>query len=213
MINFLSQGNQREGYIALPNNPNSRAILVLHAWWGLTPFFKTFCDRLAAEGFVAFAPDLHHGKTANTIEAAYQLLEEQDFPAAQATAIAALEYFRQHPAVQGKRIGALGFSMGAMFALILQEISPGAFGAITLFYGGSEMDLSKIDTPFLCHFAEIDEFEPLENVQKMVAPNAAIHIYPGTKHWFFEDNRPEFDGDAANLAWQRSLTFFNQHLS
>ena len=81
MITFLAEGNQREGYLALPADPNGRAILVLHAWWGLTPFFKQLCDKLAAEGFVAFAPDLHHGKTADTIEEASKILEERDFPA------------------------------------------------------------------------------------------------------------------------------------
>ncbi|HLF87507.1 MAG TPA: dienelactone hydrolase family protein [Anaerolineales bacterium] len=213
MIYFLSEGNQREGYLALPTNPNGRAILVLHAWWGLTPFFKNLCDKLAIEGFIAFAPDLHHGKTASTIQSANQILEERDFSAALATAEAALEFFRQHHAVQGKKMGALGFSMGAGFALILHEIKPDAFGAVTMFYGGSDADLSKTDTPFLCHFAEKDEFEPLENVQKIVSTNATVNVYPGTGHWFFEDNRPEFDTEAAALAWQRTLAFFNEHLS
>ena len=91
MINFHAEGNRREGYLAVPKNQKGRAILVLHAWWGLTPFFKNLCDKLADEGFVAFAPDLHHGKTAATIEEAEKILQDQDFPATQATAVAALD--------------------------------------------------------------------------------------------------------------------------
>jgi carboxymethylenebutenolidase len=115
--------------------------------------------------------------------------------------------------VQGKQVGAIGFSMGAAFALVLHDTQPDALGAITLFYGGSDMDLSIIGIPLLCHFAEIDEFESFENVEKMAIPKGVIHLYPGTKHWFFEDNRPEFDQDAATLAWDRTLAFFNETLS
>jgi carboxymethylenebutenolidase len=48
-------------------------VLVLHAWWGLNPFVKSVCDRLAQAGFVALAPDLYHGATASTIEEAKKL--------------------------------------------------------------------------------------------------------------------------------------------
>lgn len=212
-INFLANGSQATGYLALPARPNGRGLLVLHAWWGLTPFFQTLCDRLADEGFAAFAPDLFHGKTADTVETAYQLEQERDFGATRATAQAALAFFLQHPAVAGKKIGALGFSLGAIFALLLHENNQDAFGAITLFYGGSEMDLSRLDIPLLCHFAEIDEFEPLETVQNMAVRNGDIHIYPGTRHWFCESDRPEYNEEAAALAWQRSIAFFNEKLS
>ena len=53
-------------------------MLVLHAWWGLTPFFKSLCDRLAAEGFVALAPDLYDGEIAATVEEAEALLASTD---------------------------------------------------------------------------------------------------------------------------------------
>lgn len=213
-IQFLSEGNLRDGYLALPQTPNGRAILVLHAWWGLTPFFQQLCDQLAAEGFVAFAPDLHHGKTANTIEAATQILEERDFPATKATALAALAFFQHDPAAQGKPLGALGFSMGAGFCLLLHELQPDAFSAVTMFYGGSEANLSNAGIPYLCHFAENDAWEaPIEEIQKMAAPNVSVYIYPGTKHWFFENDRPEYNEGAATLAWQRTLAFFKEKLS
>ena len=212
MLNFQSEGHQRQGYLSLPTSPNGRAILVLHAWWGLTPLFKNLCDRLAAEGFTTFAPDLHLGKTADTIEGAEQIVENEDFLTNKATALAALDFFQHHPAAQGKPLGVLGFSFGAGYSVLLNELRPEAFSAITLFYGGSDMDLPTVTAPLLCHFAEIDDYEPLEVVQNLTVPNGTIHIYPGAHHWFFEDNRPEFDRDAATLAWERTLAFFNQHL-
>ncbi|GAB4579294.1 MAG: dienelactone hydrolase family protein [Anaerolineales bacterium] len=211
-VEFLSEGNSRNGYLALPQTPNGRAVLVLHAWWGLTSIFTNVCDRLAAEGFVAFAPDLHLGKTADTIPDAQALVENGDFPTTKATALAALDFFRHHPDAEGKPLGVMGFSFGAAYSLLLNELQPDAFTAINLVYGGSDMGLPEVKTPLLCHFAEIDDYEPLEVVQNLTLQNGTVHIYPGTKHWFFESNRPEYNEEAAALVWQRTVEFFNQKL-
>jgi carboxymethylenebutenolidase len=65
--------NQPDGYLAVPTSGAGSAVLVLHAWWGLNETIKAFCTRLAASGFTAFAPDLYHGKVADTIPAAEAL--------------------------------------------------------------------------------------------------------------------------------------------
>ncbi|MCB9133922.1 MAG: dienelactone hydrolase family protein [Anaerolineales bacterium] len=211
-VEFLSEGSPRTGYLAIPQTSNGGAILVLHAWWGLTPLFTSLCDQLAAEGYVAFAPDLHLGKTADTIPDAQALVENGDFPTIKATALAALDFFQHHPAAEGKPLGVLGFSFGAAYSLLLNHLQPSAFSAITLFYGGSDMGLPEVETPLLCHFAEIDDYEPLEVVQNLTLRNGARHIYPGTHHWFFESNRPEYNKEATTLAWQRTLAFFKEKL-
>ena len=56
-----------DGYLAIPPTGKGNAVLVLHAWWGLNDTMKAFCTRLAESGFVAFAPDLYHGKVADNI--------------------------------------------------------------------------------------------------------------------------------------------------
>ena len=68
------------GYVAVPQRGHGPGVLVLHAWWGLTPFFKNVCDQLAAEGFVAFAPDRYGGPTAATIEEAEALQRQREDP-------------------------------------------------------------------------------------------------------------------------------------
>jgi carboxymethylenebutenolidase len=70
----------------------------------------------------------------------------------------------------------------------------------------------------ICHFAEDDSFIPTESVTEMEqALQAAgrlvtVYRYPGTKHWFFEENRPEYDVEAARLAWERTIAFLHQRL-
>lgn len=208
MVTFNAEGISRDGYLALPEGGRGRGVLVLHAWWGLIDFFKSTCDRLAAEGFVAFAPDVHHGRTASTVEEAEYILKTRDSLAAQATAEAALHFFQAHPAVQGDRLSAVGFSMGAAFALLLDSSYPDAFDKIVLFYGMAGADLARSKARFQCHFGETDDWEPLEDVKQMNAANAEIYIYPGAYHWFFESDRPEhFDPEAAALVWKRTLEF------
>src|SRR3970040_2986636 len=58
---------QPDGFLAIPPSGKGSAVLVLHAWWGLNDTMRAFCTRLAESGFVAFAPDLYHGKVADNI--------------------------------------------------------------------------------------------------------------------------------------------------
>jgi carboxymethylenebutenolidase len=213
MTTFLVNGNERHGYLALPKNGAGRGILVLHAWWGLNDFFKLTCDRLAKQGYVVFAPDLHLGKQALTIEEASYLVETQDVPAVTATAAAATQFLQSHPAVTGSQLGLLGFSMGAAYALILDEQQPSVFSSIALVYGMAGANLAASQARFQCHFAEIDDYESLDEAKKMSFSNAEIFIYPGVGHWFFEEDRPDaYNMEAARLAWQRMIEFFNKTL-
>ena len=77
MLEFDINGKTVTGYLALPGRGHGPGVLVLHAWWGLTPFFKDVCERLAAEGFVALAPDRYGGPTAATIEEAEALQRQR----------------------------------------------------------------------------------------------------------------------------------------
>src|SRR4029434_7259628 len=67
-----------DGFLATPSAGHGSGVLVLHAWWGLNPTFKAFCTRLSEAGFVAFAPDLYHGKVADTIADAESLAKALD---------------------------------------------------------------------------------------------------------------------------------------
>src|SRR5207253_1522019 len=113
-----------------------------------------------------------------------------------------------HEAVISARLGAIGFSMGAGYAMLLDSEAPDALSAIVLFYGESEGDLTKSTAAIQGHFGEADDWEPIEEVRKLHGKDVTIHIYPDAGHWFFESDRPDsYLPAAADLAWERTLDF------
>src|SRR5256885_13100937 len=97
---------QIPGYLALPASEKGPGILVLHAWWGLNDFFKTLCERFAQEGFVAFAPDLYHGRgPAQTIKQAEEIMPTINQDEAYADITAAIAYLLAQPQTIGSSVG------------------------------------------------------------------------------------------------------------
>lgn len=217
MIDATSTGTPH-GYLALPPASVGPGVLLLHAWWGLNPFFIELADRLAREGFVVFAPDLNAGEIATTINDAKALMKRRDDAQLAQTVLAAHDLLRTHPAVRGTDLGTLGFSMGAGWAIWLSAEQPASIAATALFYGTWAIDFTPARSAYLGHYAEQDSWEPLDEVRAMeTALHAAgrdttLHFYPGTQHWFMETDRPEYDPHAAELAWQRTIAFFKAKL-
>jgi carboxymethylenebutenolidase len=206
------------GYLALPESGSGPAILVLHAWWGLNQFFKDLCDRLADEGFVALAPDLLGGQVATTIDDAEQQLSAADADELAHLTRSSLWTLREMPMTDDGPIGVLGFSMGASMALWLSARVPEDVAATTVFYGGQDIDFMGSRSAYLGHYADVDPYVDedglalLEAELHLLELDTTFHRYPGTAHWFFEDDRPEYDETAAALAWDRTIAFFRKHL-
>jgi carboxymethylenebutenolidase len=218
--NQAASAQTAPAYVAIPQQRTGPGVVVLHAWWGLNDFFKQLCDRLAGAGFIAVAPDLYGGKTAATIEEAQQLLAALDGQEASAKVTDAVTYLRTHPDVHGDGIGAIGFSMGGAWALLLSTLRPTDIAAVVVFYGSEPADFATARAAYLGHYAEDDEWEPTEGVQQLeqalrnAGRNVTFHSYPGTGHWFFEENRPDaYNEEAAQLAWERTIAFLHEHLT
>ena len=210
---------QPDGYLAIPPDGKGSGVLVLHAWWGLNDTIKAFCRRLAESGFVAFAPDLYHGKIADNIADAETLGSALDANYLQAKAeIADATIFLNERADQADRgLVVIGFSLGAYYALDLAATHPEHIRSVVLFYGTGDGDYSNSRAAYLGHFAEIDEFEPQSNVDNLeeslrrAGRPVTFHRYPGTGHWFFEPDRSQaYNQEAANLAWDRTLDFLKR---
>ena len=210
---------QPDGYLAMPLTGKGAGVLVLHAWWGLNDTMKAFCTRLAESGFVAFAPDLYHGKVADNIADAETLVKALNTNPLQAEAdIADATRFlneRVGPADHG--IAVIGFSLGANYALDLAAADPEHIRSVILFYGTGGGDYSHSKADYLGHFADKDEFEPqssideLEESLKRAGRPVTFYRYSGTGHWFFEPDRTQaYNQAAASLAWDRTLAFLKR---
>ncbi len=207
METFIAGDVPRVGYLALPESGRGKGLLFLHAWWGLTDVFKEVCDRLADEGFVVFAPDLHHGTTLTTIQEAEDYVMSRPVAPAMETAKAGMHFLHNHPAVDGQKLSAVAFSMGASFAYELDADFPEAFDRIVLVYGGPA-DLTGVHAKFQCHFGEDDFIDPIEYVREMDMGDAEVYYYPNTNHWFFEpDQEGYFKPEEAALAFERMVVF------
>ncbi len=212
---------EARAYLAVPGQGRGPGVLLCHAWWGLNGFFEGLADRFAREGFVVLAPDLYDGRTAATIEEAEALIYTLDYKEAINYETAAADYLLAHPAVEGEQLGAVGFSMGAAYVTWLATLRP-QVSAVVVFYGGVEQEAdypARTKAAFLGHFAEVDPYESTEEIQRMeerlraARRDVAFHVYPGTGHWFFEEDRPDaYDEEAAELAWQRTIEFLRGKL-
>lgn len=202
----------------VPDSGSGPGVLVLHAWWGLTPFFKQVCDRLADAGFVALAPDLFAGRTTDDADEARAMLAGADMDAMAHLVRSSLFTLRSMPATPERPVGVLGFSMGASWALWLSSRLHDLVGATVVFYGSQNIDMAPATSPFLGHFAErdslvdTDELTLLEADLRLLEKDVTFHTYPGTGHWFFEADRPAYDEGAAALAWRRTVGFLHEHL-
>jgi len=221
MVEFQANGHRTSGYLALPPAGRGPALVVIQEWWGLVPHITDLCDRFAAEGFVALAPDLYHGKRTTSPDEAGKLFMALDIARASQEIRGAATHLLAHPAAASRRAGVLGFCMGGQLALHAAMEHPDVIGCAVDFYGvhpNVTIDPARLTVPVLAHFGEHDRSVPVAEARALVArcreAGCAIeaHVYDAG-HAFFNDTRPQaYDAAAARLAWTRTLAFLRTHL-
>ncbi len=221
MVEFPVSGGSISGYEAVPQQGGGPGVVVIQEWWGLVDHIKDVCDRFAAAGFVALAPDLYHGKTTKSPDEAGKLMMALRIDEAEKELEGAVDYLLKHDGVTSKKIGVVGFCMGGALSLYTATKNPN-IGASVVFYGGHpnvKPDLPNLRAPVLGLYAEKDGFvtpqlvRELESKLKALGKSIDVNIYPGADHAFFNDARPEvYNEKAAADAWQRTVDFLHKHL-
>lgn len=216
IVSLATELGESRGYLATPSTPGP-GVIVIQEWWGLVPHIQQVCDRYAAEGFFALAPDLYHGFVTDEPDEAGKLMMELRNADAVEELRGAVTYVAGM--ATGGSVGVTGFCMGS--ALTLTVAAQAQVRASVPFYGIPSHDpgYEKISAPVLGHYAEHDVWSE-DDVQSLFGKlrangvDATAHIYPGTNHAFFNDSRPQvYDATAASLAWARTLEFFREHLA
>lgn len=218
-------GEMLPGYLARPENADGPlpGVIVLQEWWGLNEHIKDVTRRLALEGYVALAPDLYKGQVATEPDEARKLVMELDMGAAVEEIGAAADFLLAHEGVAGEQVGVMGFCMGGRLALMtaLDDAGSGRFGATVAFYGTplTPDEAAQVETPVLGLYGADDGGIPVTEVTMMQEALTAagvtneFQVYAGAPHSFFNDTRESYRPEAAADAWQRTLAWFEQHLS
>lgn len=194
-------------------------IIVVHENRGLNPHIEDVARRAALAGFISVAPDALTplGGYPGNDDAGRELQSKRDRNEMLEDFIAAYNYLKNHPDCNGK-VGVVGFCFGGWIANMMAVRIPDLAAAVP-FYGGqpSTEDVPKIKAPLLLHYAELDTrvnegWPAYEKALKENHKEYTVYIYPNTNHGFHNDTTLRYDKAAAELAWSRTIEFFNKKL-
>ena len=221
-INYSGVTNDIRAYWAKPKGDAKLAgVIVIHENKGLNPHIEDVARRVALEGFVAMAPDALTplGGTPKDASEARNMIKKLDKNQNLDNFLAALQYLDTHPMCTGK-MGVVGFCWGGAMANQLAVHSPEVDAAVP-YYGRQpdSEDVPKIRAHLLLHYAGLDErinkgIPAFESALKAAGIDYQIYLYKGAKHAFNNDtNLERYNRQAAELAWQRTITFFKEKLN
>ncbi len=221
MYNSPKGGGEIRGLLSLPAETTSKlpGIIVVHENRGLNPYIEDVGRRAALEGYISLAPDAlwplggypgndDEGRTLQKKRDRKEML--QDF-------IAAYEYLSSHENCNGK-IGVVGFCFGGWVSNMMATQIPELAAAVPFYRGQpSAEETAKIKAPLLLQYAELDErvnagWPEYEKALKANNVEYLAHVYPDVKHGFHNNSTPRFDKKNADLAWKRTISFFDEKL-
>ena len=224
MVSFASNGSSCDGYLAVPESGSGRGVIVVQEWWGLVDHVKDVADRFAAEGFVALAPDFYHGAITDEPDEARRLLMGMAMDRAAQDIGGAARYLTGRSEVTSHGVGAVGFCMGGSLAMwsgtLIDEVK-----AVVGFYPALPWEKMQPswgnyrNKSAMIHASEEDGTSRAAGVQEAVrgieaaGGSVEVYDYPGSKHAFFNDQRPEVhDKEHSRAAWRRTIELLKSRL-
>jgi carboxymethylenebutenolidase len=221
MISFpRTSGGTADGYLAEAPDPKAPGVVVIQEWWGLQGQIKGVCDRLAAAGFTALAPDLFGGKVVpyHDAAAANAAMNALDFKAATDEAVrGAVRFLR----ARGGKVGLTGFCMGGAVTVIGAVHIP-ELDAAVCFYGIPPAQVASprdVRVPLQGHFASHDDWctpavvDAFERELKAAGKTYEIHRYEGHHAFMNSDRKEVYAAEAAQKAWDRAVAWFRKYLA
>ncbi|HTO52891.1 MAG TPA: dienelactone hydrolase family protein [Myxococcota bacterium] len=216
-------------FLAAPTPPGRYpAVIVVMEAFGLNGHIEDVTKRIAAEGYVALAPDMYYRSLPDNkvgydeLPKAIGLMQKLDDGKIVRDVGAALDYLAAQPNVNADKIGITGFCMGGRISFLAACEFPGRIAASAPFYGGGIAGLlpkaDKIRAPLHLFFGDRDAFIPQDQVKAIDAKlrelgkRYELDNYAGADHGFFCNDRPSYNEKAASDAWTKLKAFFREHL-
>jgi carboxymethylenebutenolidase len=220
-LNYPGETGEVRAYFAKPKGDEKRpGVIVIHENQGLAPHIEDVNRRMAAEGFLALAPDslTGQGGTPQDLDQAIEMIKQLDGRTTLNNYLAAVQYLKTRPDSTGQ-VGVIGFCWGGRMANLMAVNSPELSAAVP-FYGAQPPveDVPKIKASMLLHYAGLDEkinagIPAYEAALKQAGIDYQIYMYEGAKHAFHNDAKADrYHPGAAPLAWQRTISFLNEKL-
>jgi carboxymethylenebutenolidase len=222
-VTFASNGGQAHGYLRKPEKGSGPGVIVVQEWWGLDDHMADVVDRLAAEGFVALAPDLYGGRVAHDADTAGKMLMELPVDQAAKDLAGAVDFLLADPDVSSSTVGAVGFCMGGGFVLLLAAQQGDRISAAVPFYGVGPAvpdQYRAVTAPIQGHYGEQDGFYPVEQaraLEKQIREESSGSVeffYYPAGHAFHndQDKLGTYNEEHAKQAWQRTLKFLKANV-
>lgn len=209
------------GYLVAPVGPGPfPAVLVMHENRGLNPYVKDVARRFAVAGFLALAPDglSPIGGYPGNDDDGRTMQKTLDQAKLRQDMVNSARYVKAHELSNGK-LGATGFCWGGGTTNFLATELGDELNAGAPFYGSAAASdkVVNIRAAIQVHYAEDDKRvnamrSEYEAALKANGVTYEMHTYPGTRHGFHNYSTPRYDPEAAQLAWQRMVSFFDEHL-
>jgi len=224
MVNFPSNGDSCEGYLALPESGKGAGVIVIQEWWGLVDLIKDLADRFAAEGFVALAPDFFHGAATAEPDEAQRLLMGLAMDRAAKDIQGAAQYLAGRNEVTGNGVGVVGFCMGGSLAMWSGALADEVKVAVGFYPAIPWEKMSPTwgnyaNKSAMIHASEEDGTSKADGIQAAVkgiqeaGGDVEVYDYPGSSHAFFNDQRPEvYSKEHSEQAWRRTLDLLKSRL-
>lgn len=222
-INYNSPkgGGNIKALLSMPADTKEKlgGIVVVHENRGLNPYIEDVARRAAVAGFISIAPDALTplGGYPGNDDAGREMQSKLDKNSMLEDFISAYDYLKNHKDCNGK-VGVVGFCFGGWIANMMAVRITGLSASVP-FYGSqpAKEDVPKIQAPLLLHYAELDTritagSADYEAELKANGKGYTAYVYPGVNHGFHNDTTPRYDKAAAELAWQRTIDFFNEKL-
>ncbi len=219
--NSVKGGGTIKALLSMPADAKKKpgGIVVVHENRGLNPHIEDVARRAALAGFISIAPDALTplGGYPGTDDQGREMQSKRDQNEMLEDFIAAYDYLKNHKDCNGK-VGVVGFCFGGGIANKMAVRIPGLAASVP-FYGGqpAKEDVAKIKAPLLLHYAALDTrvnegWPAYEAALKENGKEYTAYMYPNVNHGFHNDTTPRYDKAAAELAWKRTIDFFNEKL-
>lgn len=213
-----ADGFELGAWESTPAGTPKGGVVVIQEIFGVNGHIREVVDGYAEAGYAAVAPQIFDRAARNVelgyeeadmgrgIELAFQKLQ---MPNTLADIQAAIDHASAHG-----RVGVVGYCFGGLLTWLSACELNGVAAASSYYGGGVAGEAGRSPKcPVIMHFGELDAHIPLSDVDKVKAaqPDVPVYVY-AADHGFNCDHRASYDGPSADLARQRTLAFFQEHL-